>query len=212
MVFEGANATLLDVDVGTYPYVTSSHPTSGGVGVGAGVAFRRLNAAIGVVKAYTTRVGEGPFVTEFKKGEKLGDEIREKGHEYGTTTGRPRRCGWLDLALVKYSHMINGFTSLNLTKLDVLTGLKELKVCVGYKINGKTIDYIPADLDEFALLEPIYQTMGGWSEDLSKIRTFEDLPSNAQKYVELVEKIVGCPVDYIGVGADRDDMIIRKRE
>jgi adenylosuccinate synthase len=209
VLFEGANAVLLDIDYGTYPYVTSSSPGTNGIVSGLGIrpALMAEAEVVGIVKAYTTRVGEGPFPTELDENGEIGSFLRKTGHEYGTTTERPRRCGWLDLELIRYTHMTNGFTSVNLTKLDVLSGLKEIKVCVGYEYQGKKVPLLPASLAQFGGVEPQYITLDGWDEDISNVRKFEDLPANAQNYVKTIEKLMEIPIRWIGVGADRDALV-----
>lgn len=207
ILFEGAQGTLLDIDYGTYPYLTSSHPTSGGVAVGSGISPFELKKALGIVKAYTTRVGKGPFPTELF--DETGDKIREKGFEFGTTTGRPRRCGWLDIVMLKYSSKINGLTSIALTKLDTLSGFDKLKICTGYELEGKVIDYFPASLDTLAECKPIYEEFDGWG-DIEEIETYEDLPLNAKKYVERIEELVGVDVDIVSIGPKRKETIMRK--
>ena len=206
ILFEGAQATLLDVSFGTYPYVTSSHPTIGGAFIGTGFFPKNLDA-IGVVKAYTTRVGEGPFPTELKDDD--GKHLQEKGHEFGTTTGRPRRCGWLDLPIVHYAKRINGLSSIALTKLDVLSGLKEIKVATSYKIGKTTTHIFSPDQNDLAQTSPIYKTLPGWKQDITDIRNFNDLPANAKSYVEFIEKEVGLPIKYIGVGPERSQIIMK---
>lgn len=206
ILVEGANGTHLDIDFGTYPFVTSSNTTVGGASTGLGIPYSQINSVIGIVKAYTTRVGSGPFPSELR--DKTGDEIREKGYEFGTTTGRPRRCGWFDAMVVKYSIQLNGITALNLTKLDVLTGLQALKIAVGYTYNGKPLPSFPADLKVLENLEVEYEEMPGWEEDISKVRNFDELPENARKYVKRLEELLGCPIKFIGVGADREAMVI----
>ncbi len=205
VLVEGANGVLLDVDHGTYPFVTSSNPTIGGVASGTGLAPTKINSIIGIMKAYTTRVGAGPFPTELF--DKMGDEIREAGGEYGATTGRPRRCGWFDAVVGRYAVMINGMTDLNLTKLDVLSGIGSLKIAIAYKHEGKTLTSFPADLDIVENMEIEYIEMPGWTEDISKIRKFEDLPENAQNYVKKIEELTECKVSSIGVGVERNDLI-----
>jgi adenylosuccinate synthase len=207
VLVEGANATMLDLDFGTYPFVTSSSPSIGGACTGLGLSPDKLDCSVGIVKAYTTRVGAGPFATELH--DELGENIREKGHEYGTTTGRPRRCGWLDTFVLNYSHMLNNFTYLNVTKLDVLDDLDELKIGVGYSYEGKKLDSFPANLEVLANVEVEYETMPGWKTDITKCRTFDELPEAAQNYVVRIEELVGCPVRWIGVGPQRDEMIER---
>lgn len=209
ILVEGANATMLDIDFGTYPYVTSSNPSVGSVCTGGGISPNRLRGIIGIVKAYCTRVGEGPFPTELE--DAVGEHLGRVGAEFGTTTGRSRRCGWLDLPQMKYSNLVNGFTELNLTKLDVLTGLAEVKLGVAYWYQGEKLNYMPSNLQclEEATVE--YETLPGWTEDLSKCKTFEELPRNAQKYVERIEEILGTHIRWIGVGQDREEVIERKR-
>ncbi len=207
VLVEGANGTLLDIDHGNYPFVTSSNASIGGVITGTGLAPSKIESVVGIMKAYTTRVGAGPFPTELLND--LGEEIREKGGEYGATTGRPRRCGWFDAVVGKYSTTINGLSSINLTKLDVLSGLKTLKIATAYKYKNEYINYFPASLDVLEELEIEYLEMPGWDEDLSKIRKYNDLPKNAQEYVEKIEELLNCPVSSIGVGVERDDIIFK---
>ncbi|MDI3518857.1 MAG: adenylosuccinate synthase [Caldanaerobacter sp.] len=206
ILFEGAQGTLLDLDFGTYPYVTASHPVAGGATVGAGIGPTMIENVIGVVKAYTTRVGKGPFPTELK--DEIGDFLREKGYEYGTTTGRPRRCGWIDIVMLRYAVRVSGITSLALTKLDTLAGLEKIKICTGYKINGKIIEDFPASLEELKMCEPIYEEMEGWSENIQDVRSFEDLPLNAKKYVKRLEELVGVEFSIISVGPEREETIV----
>lgn len=201
VLFEGAQACMLDINYGTYPYVTSSSPTSAGVTTGAAVAPSKLQSVIGVVKAYSTRVGEGPFVTELL--DEQGDWIRDKGFEFGATTGRPRRCGWLDLLVVKHAYMLNGLTDIVLTKIDVLSGLDQIQVCVGYEIAGEEYNYIPSDQSEVAKAKPIYKTFNGWKEDISMMSTYEELPENCKKYIQFIEDFTGVRVSMISVGPDR---------
>ena len=207
LLFEGAQGMLLDIDFGTYPYVTSSHPTSGGVPVGAGIGPSAVNQVVGVVKSYTTRVGEGPFVTELF--DETGNAIRERGHEYGTTTGRPRRVGWLDLVIVRFAVRISGITAIALSRMDTLGGFDKVRVCIGYKIGDRVVDNYPASLETLAKAEPIYREFEGWSGDLSDIREYGDLPDAAKKYVEFIEEETGVPVCMIGVGPGRDECIRR---
>jgi len=207
ILIEGANGVMLDVDHGTYPFVTSSNPTIGGLMTGTGIGPKHLNQIFGIMKAYTTRVGAGPFPTELL--DDLGEKIRENGGEYGATTGRPRRCGWFDAVVGQYSVSINTMTDINLTKLDVLSGIPKLKIAVAYKHNGETLKSFPADLDIAENVEIEYLEMDGWTEDISKIRKFEDLPKNAKKYVEKIEELIECRISSIGVGVDRTDMIFR---
>ena len=206
ILFEGAQGTMLDIDFGTYPYVTSSNSTAGGASTGSGVGPGAIERVIGVTKAYTTRVGEGPFPTELNN--PCGEMLRSKGHEYGATTGRPRRCGWFDAVVSKYSAMVNGLTGLALTKLDVLSGQKELKICVAYKINGKIYKDFPADMDMLAKAVPVYKTMKGWSEDLTGITGYADLPKNTKLYVKELERLTGVKVSILSVGPDRSQTFI----
>ncbi|KAI8869375.1 adenylosuccinate synthase [Ramicandelaber brevisporus] len=211
ILVEGANALFLDIDYGTYPFVTSSNTSIGGVLTGLGIPPNRIGKIYGVVKAYTTRVGMGPFPTELLND--IGVKLQEDGHEYGTTTGRRRRCGWLDLVMLRYSHMINGYTVFNLTKLDVLDTFESIKVAVAYKltdpVTGETssLDYYPADLSVLEKVEVEYVVLPGWMQDISKCRTYDELPENARKYIEFIEEQTGVPVEFIGVGVDRDAMV-----
>ncbi len=206
VLFEGAQATFLDIDFGTYPYVTSSNPIAGGVCTGAGVGPKMITEVLGVMKAYTSRVGAGPFVTE--QVNEIGDKIRELGHEYGTTTGRPRRCGWLDAVMLKYAARINGLTGLCMNHLDTIGKMDSIKLCVGYKLDGKVIEYYPSNLKELARCEPIYEEFQGWKDtDISKLRRFESLPAAAKRYVKRIEEVTKVPIKYIGVGPDREQTI-----
>ena len=207
VLFEGAQGTLLDVLIGTYPYVTSSHPISGGVCIGAGIGPTMIDECIGITKAYTTRVGKGPFPTELF--DEIGETIRVKGNEYGTTTGRPRRCGWLDAVILKFSVRTSGLTSLILNKLDTMSGLKTIKICTGYEKNGEVITEFPASLEELALCKPIYEELPGFDEDVTKIRNFDELPENAKRYIQRIEEVCGVHISMIGVGPGRDQNIIR---
>ncbi len=209
MLFEGAQGMLLDIDFGTYPYVTSSHPISGGVSVGTGLPPAALNEVVGVVKAYTTRVGKGPFVTELL--DETGDRIREKGHEYGATTGRPRRCGWLDLVIVGFSVRVSGITSIALSRMDTLGGFDKVKICTAYEIDGRITKDYPALLDDIAKAKPIYREFDGWSGDISHIRDYDELPKAAREYIEFIEAETGAAVGMIGVGPDRSECIVRRR-
>jgi adenylosuccinate synthase len=207
VIFEGAQGSLLDLDMGTYPYVTSSHPIAGGACIGTGVGPTVIDSVIGVAKSYTTRVGAGVFPTELL--DATGDYIRERGHEYGTTTGRPRRCGWFDALVVRYSVRINGMTCLALGHLDVLSGLDEIQVCTAYRTaDGTESTHFPPDMAFRTDLEPVYETLGGWSEDVSDMRRFEDLPQNAQMYVKRIESLVGVPVATVSVGPGREQTIL----
>lgn len=206
IVFEGAHATLLDIDFGTYPFVTSSHCVAGGATIGTGVSPTMIDRVIGVTKAYTTRVGAGPCPTELEN--ETGEKIRERGHEYGTTTGRPRRCGWFDAVLVKYSAMVNGATGVALTLLDVLSTFDTVKICTHYTIDGKEVRSLPADGEILEKAVPVYEELPGWSEDVSEVKTFDALPDNAKRYVKRVSELIGAPVCMIGVGPRRDQSII----
>ena len=207
ILFEGAQGVMLDVDYGTYPFVTSSSPIGGGAATGSGYGQKMIDEVIGVSKAYVTRVGEGPFVTELK--ESTGDKIREIGHEFGVTTGRPRRCGWFDAVIMKYAVLVGGLTSIALTKIDVFDSFDEIKVCIAYKDtrDGKIYTSYPTDVFIHKYLEPIYETMPGWKTDLSDIRKYEDLPENAKKYISKVEDLIGAPIGIISVGPDREQTI-----
>lgn len=208
VLFEGAQGTLLDIDHGTYPYVTSSSASAGGVCTGIGVSPLKIDTILGVVKAYTTRVGGGPFPTEIR--DALGEEIRKRGGEYGATTGRPRRCGWLDMVALKHSVRINGFTGLIITKLDILDGLDRIKVCFGYEYNGKVYDEFPKELSILESCTPIYKEYEGWKESTSGVRDFSKLPPKAQQYIELIEESLGVGVDIISTGQKREQIIIRR--
>jgi len=208
VLFEGAQATFLDIDYGTYPYVTSSNPTAGNAATGAGVGPRNISHVIGVVKAYTTRVGEGPFVCELF--DKDGNYLRETGHEYGTVTGRPRRCGWLDAFMVKYSARINSMDYLAITRLDILDKMDSIKMCVGYEIDGKPIANIPADLKILAKAKPVYEEFPGWKQDISGIKTYDALPAAARKYVERLSEVVGVKLGIVSVGPNRAQTIVLK--
>ena len=204
-LLEGGQATLLDVDHGTYPFVTSSNATAGGACTGAGVAPTRVDGVIAVVKAYTTRVGEGPFPTELHDAD--GERLRQNGHEFGTTTGRPRRCGWYDAVIARYAARVNGVTGFVLTKLDVLTGWEQVPVCVGYEADGVRYDEMPMTQTDFHHAKPVYEMLPGWSEDITSARVFDDLPANAQAYVRALEEMSGAPFAAIGVGPGRDEII-----
>jgi adenylosuccinate synthase len=209
ILFEGAQALMLDIDFGTYPFVTSSSPSTGGVCTGAGVPPTSLQNLIGVAKAYTTRVGNGPFPSELDN--ELGEKIRKIGHEFGATTGRPRRTGWLDLVSLKHACMINGINNLVITKLDVLTGIKPLKIATAYKTeDGKIIDYFTSSTTKLYNYEPIYEELQGWDEDISHVRTYEELPQNAKNYIEFIEKYLRINVYLVSVGPERSQNIIRK--
>ena len=208
ILFEGAQGTLLDIDHGTYPYVTSSNASIGGVCTGLGVGPRAINRVLGVVKAYTTRVGEGPLPTELS-GE-MGDRLRESGNEYGAVTGRPRRCGWYDAVAVRYGVRINGLDALALTKLDVLDGLDTIDVCTAYRCGGRTLTEMPSDLGQLLACEPVYESLPGWSTPTKGVRRFEDLPDNAARYVARLEAITGVPAAIVSTGSERHDTIVRE--
>ncbi len=207
VIFEGAQGCLLDIDFGTYPYVTSSSATIGGIGVGAGVSPRRIEKIIGVTKAYTTRVGSGPFPTEAR--DALGERLQLKGQEFGTTTGRPRRCGWLDLVALKYASQINGFTELAVMKLDVLSEFSEIPVTISYRYKNELLEDFPMALPILERCEPAYEKLPGWQEDISHCREFSELPTNAQRYIRFIEEQLGVPVSLISVGPANTDNIFK---
>lgn len=204
---EGAQGALLDVDHGTYPFVTSSNPTSGGACTGLGIPPTAVKNIIGIVKAYSTRVGNGPFPTEYTDG--IGDRLRTVGHEFGSTTGRPRRCGWLDMVSLKYSLEINGVKEIALTKLDVLDDFDEIKICTGYSIDKRILKSFPSDLQTLQRVEPVYHSYKGWKEKISGAKKYKRLPKQAQRYIEAIEKLSGVPVSIVSVGARRDQTILR---
>jgi adenylosuccinate synthase len=206
ILFEGAQGTLLDVDHGTYPFVTSSNCVAGNAAVGSGLGPTAIDKVMGITKAYTTRVGGGPFPTELT--DETGERLRKIGDEYGATTGRPRRCGWLDLVVLRYAARVNGLSGLALTKMDVLSGLKALKLCVAYQLDGQRVEELPNDADDLARVQPIYETLPGWDERLAGTRTVEDLPANAKAYVHRIEELTGVKVVCISVGADRGETIL----
>lgn len=207
VLLEGAQGTLLDVDHGTYPFVTSSNPTSGGACVGSGIPPTRIDTVTGVLKAYTTRVGEGPFPTELLDAD--GEKLREIGGEFGATTGRPRRCGWFDLVIARYAARVNGLTEIALTKLDVLDKFSSIKVCTGYRLNGKIIEEFPASVKDLEACDPVYHELPGWNSDTSDAREWGDLPRNAQRYIEFIESALGVPVKIVSVGPGRSKTIIK---
>lgn len=207
VLFEGAQGTFLDIDFGTYPYVTSSNSIVGGVCTGTGVPPTKIDKAVAAVKAYTTRVGEGPFPTEFKK--RMLEKIQSKGGEFGATTGRPRRCGWFDAVLVRYSTMINGISELAIMKLDVLDGLEKIKICVGYTYRGKSFDEFPMDFEVISKAKPVYIEMNGWSQPTAGVQKYDQLPANARKYIEKLEKLLKVRIRYVSTGSKRDHTIIR---
>ena len=210
VLFEGAQATFLDIDHGTYPYVTSSNPTAGNASTGSGVGPLFIDHVVGVVKAYTTRVGEGPFVTELLDVDGPGHQIRETGHEYGTVTGRPRRCGWLDAFMLRYSARLNSLDALAVTRLDVLDHMQKLKMCVGYKIDGVEIKQIPASLKTLGKVEPVYEEFNGWMTDTTKCRNYEELPEGAKKYLQRLSEVAGVELGIVSVGPDREQTIVLK--
>ena len=205
VLFEGAQSSLLDLDYGTYPYVTSSHPATGGVCIGSGIGPTMLDECYGVVKAYTSRVGKGPFPAELDN--EIGDKIRERGHEYGTTTGRPRRCGWFDAVLVKFSVRVNALTGIVVNHADTLGGFEKVKLCVAYEKNGEVITDFPASLENLAEMKPVYEEFEGWDENLTGCKKFSDLPQNLQKYLRRIEELCETKVVMLGVGPSRDDII-----
>ncbi len=206
ILFEGAQGTHLDIDHGTYPFVTSSNPVAGNACAGAGIGPNQLHHILGIVKAYTTRVGAGPFATELE--DETGDYIQKQGNEFGATTGRRRRCGWLDLVVVRDSARLNGLSSLAITKLDVLSGLNQLKICVGYEIDGEQVESRPASMKKMAACKPVYKEMPGWDEDITKARQVDQLPENARAYLKAIEEISGVPVSIISVGPGREETIV----
>jgi len=208
VLLEGAQATLLDVDYGTYPYITSSHPTAGGACVGAGIGPTRIDKVVGVVKAYTTRVGEGPFPTELD--DEIGQYIQYTGKEYGTTTGRPRRCGWLDMVMIKYAASVNGLAYLAITRLDILDELDEVKICTGYQCGDTIVTDFPASLEKLGTMVPILETLPGWEVPISDIRDYKKLPEKARKYVERIAELAGVPLAIVSVGPARDQTIFVK--
>jgi len=206
VLLEGGQATMLDVDHGTYPFVTSSNPTAGGACTGSGIPPTRIDRVVAIVKAYTTRVGSGPFPTELL--DAAGNRLRDRGAEFGTTTGRPRRCGWYDAVIARYAARIHGVTDFVLTKLDVLTGLETIPVCVGYRVGDKTYDQMPMTQTDFHHAVPVYEEFPGWDEDIGTARSMEDLPKNARRYVEALEAMTSVPISVVGVGPGRDESII----
>ncbi|PAD34849.1 MULTISPECIES: adenylosuccinate synthase [Terribacillus] len=201
VLFEGAQGVMLDIDQGTYPFVTSSNPIAGGVTIGSGVGPTKINHVVGVSKAYTTRVGDGPFPTELH--DEIGDQIREVGREYGTTTGRPRRVGWFDSVVVRHAQRVSGITDLSLNSIDVLTGIETLKICVAYRYNGEIMEHFPASLKELAQCEPVYEELPGWTEDITGVRNLSELPANARHYLERISQLTGIPLSIFSVGPDR---------
>ena len=210
VLFEGAQATMLDIDYGTYPYVTASHPISGGVTIGAGVAPRKIDKVVGVVKAYCTRVGEGPFPTEQLN--EIGEKLREAGHEFGTVTGRPRRTGWLDAVVVRHAGLLSGIDYMAVTRLDILDGFDEIKICTGYKYKGELLKGVPASLNVLAEVEPVYETFPGWKTDISGMRSYEELPDRARKYLERMAEVTGIALGIISVGPSREQTIVLAKD
>lgn len=210
VLFEGAQGTLLDIDHGTYPYVTSSNTIAGGVCTGLGVAPTRINKVLGIVKAYTTRVGEGPFPTELK--DDLGEEIRQKGGEFGATTGRPRRCGWLDIVILRHAVRMNGLTGIALTKLDILDGMEKLKICIGYKYDGKIFEDFPKEPSILNNCELKFEEVDGWRESTLGIKKFDKLPANAKKYIKRIESLLNTEIQIISTGRKRDEIIVLKEQ
>lgn len=208
VMYEGAQGTFLDIDHGTYPFVTSSNTSAGGAAVGTGVGPLYFDYVMGIVKAYTTRVGSGPFPTELL--DDVGYGLAERGHEFGSVTGRARRCGWFDAPVLRRSVEVNSISGLCLTKLDVLDGMEEIKICIGYELDGKQIDYPPYGADRFAACKPIYESHAGWTESTVGVASFEELPVNAQKYIKRIEQLIGAPVDVISTGPDRSETIVLK--
>ena len=206
VLFEGAQGTMLDIDDGTYPYVTSSNPAAGGAATGAGVGPNRIDRVVGICKAYTTRVGEGPFPTELT--DEIGDHIRETGHEYGVVTGRPRRVGWFDAVALRHAHRVDGLDYLSLNLLDVLSGLKTIKIARAYELDGQEINYYPASLAELDRCKPIYDELPGWDEDITHVTMFEDLPENAKNYLKRIEELTATPLATVSVGPDREQTMI----
>ena len=207
ILFEGAQGALLDIDHGTYPFVTSSNTVAAGVCTGSGLGPTYIDKVLGIAKAYCTRVGSGPFPTELL--DEVGENIRRAGGEFGVTTGRPRRCGWFDAVVVRYSALICGLTDLCITKLDIFDNLKEIKICVGYELNGERTDRFPSTIEEIGQCQPIYETMPGWMQDTTGVRNFDDLPENARKYIKRLEELCGIPVSVVAVGPDRNQTIVR---
>lgn len=206
VLFEGAQGTMLDIDDGTYPYVTSSNPAAGGASTGAGVGPNRIDRVVGICKAYTTRVGEGPFPTELT--DEIGDHIRETGHEYGVVTGRPRRVGWLDAVALRHAHRVDGLNYLSLNLLDILSGLKTIKIARAYELDGKEINYYPASLEELDRCKPVYDELPGWDEDITNVTKFDDLPENAKNYLKRIEELTDTPLATVSVGPDREQTMI----
>ena len=206
ILFEGAQGVLLDVDHGTYPFVTSSNTVAGTTGAGSGIGPSAAGFVLGIVKAYTTRVGSGPFPTELD--DEIGQRLGERGREFGTVTGRKRRCGWFDAVLVRQSCAVSGVTGIALTKLDVLDGLDEIRICTGYTLNGRTLDHFPAHAADQAAVEPVYESMAGWSESTAGARSWRQLPAQAIKYIRRIEELIACPVALVSTSPEREDTIL----
>ncbi|MGP4073696.1 adenylosuccinate synthase [Piscibacillus sp. B03] len=206
VLFEGAQGVMLDIDQGTYPYVTSSNTSAAGVATGSGVGPNKVNKVVGVSKAYTTRVGDGPFPTELH--DEIGEQIRRVGHEYGTTTGRARRVGWFDTVVVNHAKRVSGLTDLSLNCLDVLSGLDKIKICVGYELDGEVVQYYPASSKELKACKPVYEELPGWTEDITQVRSFEKLPEQAQNYIKRIEELIGVNISIFSVGPDREQTIV----
>ena len=207
VLFEGAQGALLDIDFGSFPYVTCSHPGASGIAPGLGISPKSVDRVLGILKAYVTRVGEGPFPTEADT--EADERLRARGGEYGATTGRPRRCGWFDVVAARYACFVNGTDAIALMKLDVLGGEDEIKICTAYRLNGETLDTVPADAEAFAQCEPVYEALPGWTEDISRAGSFEELPANARGYVAALEELVGVPIGAVSIGPERDQIIMR---
>jgi adenylosuccinate synthase len=205
LLFEGAQGTLLDLDHGTYPYVTASNTVAANACVGCGIGPTAIDSVMGIAKAYTTRVGEGPFPTELN--DEVGEKLRQQGDEYGATTGRPRRCGWFDAVVVKHSTRLNGIQGMTITKLDVLNGFDKIKVCVGYRLKGKTLDHVPSTLEALSSAEPIYEELDGWKAEIKGVRSFSDLPVKAQHYLRRIEELIGTKILMVSVGSERNETI-----
>jgi len=205
VLFEGAQGALLDIDHGTYPYVTASNTVAGNACAGSGIGPTMINSVIGIAKAYTTRVGEGPFPTELQ--DELGEKIRQRGGEYGATTGRPRRCGWFDSVVVNHSIRVNGSREIVITKLDVLNDFDTIKICVGYRADGKVFYHIPSNLEILKHSEPVYEEMRGWRTEIKGVRSFKDFPTNAKRYLKRIQKLIGTKITMISVGSERDETV-----
>jgi adenylosuccinate synthase len=206
ILFEGAQGTSLDVDHGTYPFVTSSNTVAGYAACGTGLGPGQIDHVLGIAKAYTTRVGSGPFPTELS--DETGEFLRRQGGEFGATTGRPRRCGWLDLVVIRHATRVNGLSSLVLTKLDVLSGLKKIKICTGYRLRGKILNTVPTNVEDLERVQPVYEEVPGWQENISKVTRWKDIPVSVQRYVGRVQKLLGLPITSVSVGPGREQLIV----